>query len=63
VLNKILNTFGTRLLSAMLNLLITILISQFLGPEGKGEQGIIIATIAYILVFVNLMDIFIFSKE
>lgn len=39
----------------MLNLLITILISQFLGPEGKGEQGIIIATIAYILVFVNLM--------
>jgi len=55
VLNKILNTFGTRLLSAMLNLLITILISQFLGPEGKGEQGIIIATIAYILVFVNLM--------
>ncbi|HOF81899.1 MAG: polysaccharide biosynthesis C-terminal domain-containing protein [Bacteroidales bacterium] len=55
MLNKILNTFGTRLLSAMLNLLITILISQFLGPEGKGEQGIIIATIAYILVFVNLM--------
>lgn len=55
MLNKILNTFGTRLLSAMLNLLITILISHFLGPEGKGEQGIIIATIAYILVFVNLM--------
>lgn len=53
--NKILNTFGTRLLSAFLNLLITIIISRFLGPEGKGEQGIIIATIAYILVFANLM--------
>lgn len=55
MLNKILNTFGTRLLSAALNLLITIIISRFLGPEGKGEQGIIIATIAYILVFANLM--------
>jgi O-antigen/teichoic acid export membrane protein len=55
VLNKILNTFGTRLFSAVLNLLITIIISRFLGPEGKGEQGIIIATIAYILVFANLM--------
>ena len=55
MLSKILNTFGTRLLSAVLNLLIAIIISQFLGPEGKGEQGIIIATIAYILVFANLM--------
>lgn len=53
--NKIVNTFGTRLLSAIFNLLITIIISRFLGPEGKGEQGIIIATIAYILVFSNLM--------
>jgi O-antigen/teichoic acid export membrane protein len=55
VLNKILNTFGTRLLSAVLNLLITVIISRLLGPEGKGQQGIIIATIAYILVFANLM--------
>lgn len=55
MLSKILNTFGTRLLSAVLNLLIAIIISRFLGPEGKGEQGIIIATIAYILVFANLM--------
>lgn len=55
MLNKILNTFGTRLLSAVLNLLIAIIISQFLGPEGKGEQGIVIATIAYVLVFANLM--------
>lgn len=49
------NTFGTRFFSAILNLLITIVISRFLGPEGKGQQGIIIATIAYILVFSNLM--------
>jgi O-antigen/teichoic acid export membrane protein len=29
-------------------------VSQYLGPEGKGEQGIIIATIAFVLVFSNL---------
>jgi len=55
MLGKILNTFGTRLISAILNLLIAITISQLLGPEGKGTQGILIATIAYILVFANLM--------
>ncbi len=55
MINKILNTFGTRFFSAILSLLITIVISRFLGPEGKGQQGIIIATIAYILVFSNLM--------
>lgn len=55
MLGKILNTFGTRLVSAILNLLIAIVISRLLGPEGKGAQGIIIATIAYILVFANLM--------
>jgi O-antigen/teichoic acid export membrane protein len=52
---KILNTFGTRLFSAVLNLLIAVLISRFLGPEGKGQQGLIITAIAYILVFANLM--------
>jgi O-antigen/teichoic acid export membrane protein len=55
VIGKIINTFGTRLLSAVLNLLITVIISRFLGPEGKGQQGLIIATIAYVLVFANLM--------
>ncbi len=55
MLGKILNTFGTRLISAILNLLIAVVISRFLGPEGKGEQGLIIATIAYVLVFANLM--------
>ena len=55
MLGKIINTFGTRLISAILNLLIAIIISRFLGPEGKGEQGLIVTTIAYILVFANLM--------
>lgn len=55
MLNKILNTFGTRAISAVINFLIAIVISQSLGPDGKGEQGIIIATIAFVLVFSNLV--------
>ncbi len=55
MISKILNTFGTRSLSAVINFLIAIVVSQYLGPGGKGEQGIIIATIAFILVFSNLV--------
>ncbi|RLD81093.1 MAG: hypothetical protein DRJ15_05310 [Bacteroidetes bacterium] len=55
MINKILNTFGARSLSAVINFMIAIVISQYLGPEGKGEQGIILATIAFVLVFSNLV--------
>jgi len=55
LVNKILNTFGARSLSAVINFLIAIAVSQYLGPEGKGEQGIIQATIAFVLVFSNLV--------
>jgi O-antigen/teichoic acid export membrane protein len=55
LISRILNTFGTRSLSAVINFLIAIVVSQYLGPEGKGEQGIIITTIAFILVFSNLV--------
>jgi len=53
--SKILNTFGTRSLSAVINFLIAVVVSRYLGPEGKGEQGIIITTIAFVLVFANLV--------
>ncbi len=52
---KILNTFGTRTATAVINLLIAIVVSQFLGAEGKGSQGLIITTIAFILVFANII--------
>jgi len=55
LINKILNTFGARSLSAVINFMIAIVVSQYLGPEGKGEQGIILATIAFVLVFSNLV--------
>ena len=55
MLNKILNTFGTRALAAVINLLIAVLLSQYLGPEGKGIQSLIITTITFVLVFANLV--------
>jgi O-antigen/teichoic acid export membrane protein len=55
LINRILNTFGTKTLAAVINLLIAIVLSQFLGPEGKGQQGLIITTIAFILVFSNIV--------
>lgn len=53
--SKILNTFGARALSAVINLLIAVILSQYLGPEGKGTQSLIITTITFVLVFANLV--------
>jgi O-antigen/teichoic acid export membrane protein len=55
LVSKIINTFGTRTATAILNLLIAIVISQFLGAAGKGSQGLIVTTIAFILVFANII--------
>lgn len=55
MISKIINTFGTRLSAAIINLLVIILISRFLGSFGKGQQGLIIASITYILVFSNIV--------
>lgn len=52
---KILNTFGAKALSAVINLLIAIILSQYLGPTGKGIQSLIITTITFVLVFANLV--------
>ena len=53
--SKILNTFGARALSAVINLLIAIILSQYLGPAGKGIQSLVITTITFVLVFANLV--------
>jgi len=55
VFSKILHTFGARAISAVVNLLIAITLSQYLGPEGKGIQSLIITTITFVLVFANLV--------
>jgi len=48
---KILANFGVRVGSAVLNLILAILFSQILGPEGKGEQSLFLTTIAIIIIF------------
>jgi O-antigen/teichoic acid export membrane protein len=55
MIKKIGGTFFVRFASAVFNLLIAVVISQYLGASGKGEQGILIATISFILLFDNLV--------
>jgi O-antigen/teichoic acid export membrane protein len=52
---KIINTFGTRMLNAFVNLFIAIIISNKLGVEGKGEQGIILATITIVSLLTGII--------
>ncbi len=52
---KILHTFGTRLATAVISFLIAVAVSQSLGAAGKGEQGILITSIALILIFSNIV--------
>ncbi len=55
MIGKILNTLGTRILSAIASLAIAILISNYLGASGKGEQGLIIATISIIIIVTGIV--------
>jgi O-antigen/teichoic acid export membrane protein len=55
LLKKISATFGTRLSTAVINFLIVVAVSQFLGAEGKGEQGILITSIALVLIFSDII--------
>jgi O-antigen/teichoic acid export membrane protein len=48
-------TFIVRFASAIINLLIAVIISRYLGAPGKGEQGILIATISFVILFDNLV--------
>jgi O-antigen/teichoic acid export membrane protein len=54
MLNKIFNTFSVKFASAVINLLIAIVVSRYLGAAGKGEQSIILTTITLILIFENI---------
>ncbi len=54
MIGKIFNTFSIKFVSAICNLLIAIIVSRFLGASGKGEQTIVLTTISFILIFVNI---------
>ncbi|HOW30638.1 MAG TPA: polysaccharide biosynthesis C-terminal domain-containing protein [Bacteroidales bacterium] len=55
MLKKFVSTLGIRAFAAFINLAIAILLSQFLGPAGKGIQSIILTTISFILLFANFV--------
>ena len=52
---KILNTFGTKIVAAVVNFLIAVLLSQVLGDAGKGTQALLLATISFILIFSDII--------
>jgi len=52
---NIYTTFASNFISALLNLLIAVVISQTLGAEVKGEQSIILTNIVIILLFNNII--------
>ena len=53
---KIINTFGTRLLGAILNFLIAVVISQTVGDVGKGEQALLLMDITFVLIFSDIVS-------
>jgi len=55
MIKKLVSTFGIKVLIAVLNLAIVIVLSRFTGAEGKGEASIIITSIAMILLFCNMI--------
>ena len=56
MLNKIINTTGTKGISALLSLLIAIIVSQTLGDIGKGEQTLLLTTITFVLIFSDIVS-------
>lgn len=52
---RIINTFGTRIVAALINFLIAVVLSQTLGDTGKGTQSLLLATISFILIFSEII--------
>ena len=55
VFKKILNTFGTKIVAAVINFLIAVIISRVLGDDGKGTQALLLTTISFILIFSEIV--------
>ncbi|MBP5994090.1 MAG: oligosaccharide flippase family protein [Crocinitomicaceae bacterium] len=55
MVRKILGNFGVRLLSAIMNLMIAIVVSQYVGATGKGEQSLVLTMIAIVTIFDNMV--------
>lgn len=48
MLRRIVTTFGFRVVIAMLNLLVVVLLSQWIGAEGRGQASLILATVTIV---------------
>jgi O-antigen/teichoic acid export membrane protein len=52
---KIISTFGIKVLIAILNLVIVIVLSHYIGASGKGEASLIVISMAMVMLFCNLL--------
>jgi O-antigen/teichoic acid export membrane protein len=52
---KIASTFVVKIVTSVINLMIVILLSQYLGASGKGEASLLITGITMVLLFCNMM--------
>ncbi|PLX10779.1 MAG: hypothetical protein C0598_09730 [Marinilabiliales bacterium] len=55
MVNKILGTAGTRVLNAIINLAVILLVTNFIGSEGYGIIGLVIVSVSIIQIFVDLL--------
>ena len=55
MINKIFSSFISRFLTAILSLLIAILISKYLGAEGRGAQAIFLANISFVVHILGIL--------
>ncbi len=52
---KMLNTFGTKFITALCNLALAVVISRYIGAAGKGEQSMIVITLGLIQIVAGLV--------
>ena len=55
MVKSIVNTVGTKFLSALFNFLILLLTANYMGTEGRGQISLIIATLTIALLFANFV--------
>ena len=53
---KIINTLGTKVLGALLSFIVAAVISHAVGDVGKGEQTLLLSTIAFVLIFSDIVS-------
>lgn len=52
---KIVSTFGIKVLIAILNLVIVIVLSHYIGASGKGEASLIVISMVMVMLFSDLL--------